>query len=166
MTPHIRKDRALAVQQRALSVVGWPIKYGWGKGGFDPRSRTPADEKGRCDCSGFAAWCYMLSRKPKPARPWWLGTDNIYADATRRQAVFIPLPGPEVGALIVYPRYLLRAGHVGVIVATDGERFRMVDCSSGMQRRTGKAIHERDGAFMLRARGKPAVFCTLKEWIH
>jgi len=143
------------------------VRYGWGKGGFDPNSPTPADKSGRCDCSGLISWLLGLSRKPKPTRPWWLGTDNIYADATGRQETFVTLPRPEPGCIVVYPRHLLRPGHTGLVTEVFEETgdFNVVDCSSGMSRRTGRAIWERNGEFFLQAKGKPAVFCTLREWV-
>lgn len=125
---------------RAKSAIGKVKAYRLGKGGFNPNAPHPGDS---CDCSGFVSWVIGLSRMPKPSRPWWIETTNIFRDATGRQSTFVPCD-PFPGCLIVYPdrkvkiwksgvlRLASKQGHVAVVaeVGADGKPLRIVDCSA------------------------------------
>jgi hypothetical protein len=129
--------RADTTLSRCAIARGLQIGYGWGRGGRDPAAGTPADAKGRCDCSGFTAWALELDRLqfvPAAGRKWvrqvdldgdgdldpavdlWLGTGGIIGDARGDRRFFEPIARPELGALLVYAAGDGRpAGHVGVI---------------------------------------------------
>lgn len=62
---------------RARSMVGRGV-YGLGKGGKDPGADDPF-EGGRCDCSGFLAWCFRRWRKSGAGV--WFYTDQLERDA-------------------------------------------------------------------------------------
>ena len=141
---------------RARSAVGAPIRYGLGRGGFDPTHPLPTKD-GRCDCSGFVAWVLGMSRKPKLTRPWWIESTNVWRDANGRQSVFVKLDGPVPGCVVVVPDKNGHEGHIGIYAGADGRTRapRVVDCSLG---RDGIAEH-RQHAF---ARSD-AVYCVLRQ---
>lgn len=108
---------------RALSVVGQGV-YRLGRGGRSPMAATPFDRDGRCDCSGYAAWCLGLDRyQPGRIGGDWISTDSIVRDANGPRAMFqsVSITDWRPGDLVVYPgRYVAGArvaiGHVGVLV--------------------------------------------------
>lgn len=119
-----------------------------------------------CDCSGYVAWVLWLSRVKKPSRPWDIWTNAIHRDATGKQTVFKKLPGPEPGAIVVYPGFALgklwHYGHTGVVtMVTWSGDFNVIDCASGPSKRLGRAINERDGKFFLN--NSKTVFCALNQ---
>jgi len=156
-----------ALQARDARPNGLPIRYGWGKGGYDPDAPHPADQKGLCDCSGHVAWCCHTTRRPKPGRPFWFNTDFVYHDATHAQNVFVTLPEPMAGGILVYPRYLARPGHMGLVYATapSFDSHHVIDCASGPSRKYGHAITVRPADFFFKVRGRPAICVTFKEWL-
>jgi cell wall-associated NlpC family hydrolase len=130
----IEVDDSLARARRAL---GLQVRYALGRGGRDPAAATPADSRGRCDCSGFTAWCHGLDRLQlvpagggradrwvdldgdgdlDPAAESWLGTGGIMEDATGPRRFYERIARPELGSLLVYAVGGGRAfGHVGII---------------------------------------------------
>lgn len=154
---------------RARTSLNDGVAYKLGKGGFFPNSPTPAtiyNNELYCDCSGFVAWVLEISRKPKASRPYWIETTAIYKDATGKQTAFVRLDKPEPGCIVVYPdRKVMgvgKQGHTGVVtqVWPDG-KIQGIDCSSGMYKKTGDAIHERDLSFFLA--NKQTIFCCLRQ---
>lgn len=147
---------------RARSAVGRGIRYKLGEGGFRPLDALPT-RTGLCDCSGFAAWVLGIDRwQGRHRKPWssripWIETTAIVRDATGPQLLFVQLPEPVPGCLVVYGDRLGRQGHVGIVdnvrSATD---FDVVDCAS----RRGDAIQRRDASLFLRRR---AIYVTLGQ---
>jgi hypothetical protein len=169
--------------ERARSAVGNGIKYKLGKGGFlvnclrpdgylAPSIITPtvrySDE---CDCSGLIAWVLGMRRDQVNAKKWWskvlpwIETTAVWKDATGPQRVFVKIPKPVPGCLVVYGDTGKSQGHIGVVSAVHSPGTKsdidVIDCSSGMSKRTGDSIHERDGAFFLS--NPKTIFCVLKE---
>lgn len=149
---------------RARSAIGKGTIYKLGLGGFDPNAAHPGQ---KCDCSGFAAWCLRLSRKPKEERNWWIETTAIVRDALSDDpnGVFAKIDCPVPGCLVVYPDRKTESrtvqGHVGIVSAVRSQKdFDIVDCSSFSYREHRDAIRERSGVFMPK---KGAIFCTLRQ---
>lgn len=111
------------VVARALSVIGLGI-YGLGRGGRRPLASTPLDALGRCDCSGFVAWCHGLDRyQPGQIAGDWLSCDLVHADATgpRRMWRRVEVADVQPGDALVYPgRHVngrrVAIGHCAVVV--------------------------------------------------
>lgn len=137
-----------------------------------------------CDCSGFVAWVLGMRRDQINAKKWWskllpwIETTMVYADATGPQRVFVKIAEPVPGCLVVYGDTEKSQGHIGVVTMVDPDvttryigiareagytkgLIAVVDCSSGMSKKTGDAIHERDGAVFLS--NLRSIFCVLKE---
>jgi hypothetical protein len=127
-------DRAAAA--RRLTTIA----YGFGRGGRDPDAASPADARGRLDCSGLTCWLHRLDRRQllaaaRGARPdvWvdldgdgdldpaieaWIGTGGIITDALGPRCWYEPIERPELGALLVYAADNERGrayGHVGMV---------------------------------------------------
>lgn len=116
---------AAAVVARARSQVGKPILYALGEGGRDPRE-PDCTTTGRCDCSGFAAWCVGIDRDLDndliPYARGWFETTHLW-DASdtpfgfvRRKSLAYATPGD----LLVYPDHDGHQGHVAIVVAVPG----------------------------------------------
>jgi len=137
------------VVDRALSACALPILYKLGAGGRRPRAKTPADDAGFCDCSGFIAWCFGVDRKTD--HPWyknqnggWLETTAIMRDARVPFGMFDEIPEGLVrpGVVIVYgdrkehmavsggTRHV--QGHVGIVRSISP--LRIIHCSRTNQR--------------------------------
>ncbi len=156
-----KTQRLIGRVKRARTALKCEVRYGLGKGGMNPRASCPGDDAGKCDCSGFVAWAIWLSRKPKVSRKWWIETTRIARDAKGRKSVFTQIREPRAGCLIVYGDKGGRQGHIGIVTEVDGSgRVTGIDCSYGMSRKTGRALHERDLSWM-RRRG--AIYCVLTE---
>lgn len=156
---------------RARSQLG-RLRYVLGAGGRDPESAHPGDATGGCDCSGFVCWALGFDRKqPGFAGYSWVSTDSLVAISRRPDnGWFEEIPRPEVGCLVVYPGQhragkRVRIGHVGLVSGVPAEwsaglpnqhkALRVIHCSMGNQRRTGKAVQETDGGAWV---GKGSVF--------
>lgn len=146
---------------RAHLALGQGIRYKLGYGGMDPSRSTPAESRllyrNRCDCSGYVAWCLGLSRKPKPYRPWWIETTNVYRDAVSARRVFRIIPEPVPGCVVVFGDYtrngIKHEGHIGLVVGGGEDDYRVIDC-------TGKGITVHDGDYF---RKHHAIFAVLNE---
>jgi hypothetical protein len=127
---------ARAVHARSLTNIA----YGLGRGGRDPDAASPADHRGRLDCSGLTCWMHRLDRRQllaaargdrpavwvdldgdgelDPAVVAWLGTGGIITDALGRRRWYEPIDRPELGALLVYAADKAAGrgwGHVGMV---------------------------------------------------
>ena len=162
---NLDKEKLKKRVARAHKAVGLRVAYKLGKGGFFPWDDKPT-RNGQCDCSGFVAWVLGVSRVPKLTRLWWIETTRIHSDATKKQKVFVQIPKPVPGCLVVYPDYVLdgkhKEGHVAIVSDVNPiGGIEIIDCSIGNYKATGEAIYKRDGAFFLR--NKKTIFCVLKE---
>jgi len=130
-----------AVIGRALSATGLGIRYKLGAGGMKPGSPTPA-AGGKCDCSGFVAWCLGMSRQTneyfyRSFNGGWFETTAVWTDIGRSVGIFdecARLPG----AVVVYPDHDGHQGHIGLIV----DDTHVVHCSMGNDREFGNAIRK------------------------
>lgn len=175
--------------ERARSAVGKGIKYKLGQGGFRPLGSRPdvtmdgqagrqisETRNGLSDCSGFVAWVLGMRRDQINAKKWWskvlpwIETTAVWKDATGPQRVFVKIPKPVPGCLVVYGDTGKSQGHIGVVSRVIARysstnkpawHIEVIDCSSGMSKRTGDAIHERDGSGFLA--NPKTIFCVLKE---
>lgn len=143
------------VVSRALGMVEQGIEYELGKGGMNPNLPTPAPH-GLCDCSGFIAWCFGISRKTE--HPFyvrymggWFDTSMIYKDVGHTAGLFEQLATPRKGAIIVFGDRTTQTGrkqgHIGLITALnpDGSIRNVVHCSKGNSD-LGDAIQVTDDA--------------------
>lgn len=150
---------------RVRGVTRQGIRYKLARGGKSPRAALPglpgdpaADESIGCDCSGFAAWGFGLSRGPLPnPPPAWFETTQIYRDATGPRRMFRQISEPVPGCLVVYPDRDGHQGHVGIVTET-APALRGVDCSSSRSSAIGEAITERGFEFF---KDKGAIFALL-----
>jgi hypothetical protein len=144
--------------ERAKSALDMPIKYGWGSGGMDPDSPTPAGPDGRLDCSGFVAWAFGISRKTDhplyvQLNGGWLNTDAMHVDCATDAGLFYG-HCPRVGSIVVYPGPPARdAGHVGIVTAVEpgppyDRPVRVVHCASSHP--TTRAVQETGPEVFLR----------------
>ena len=163
--PALKTDRLLARAKRALSQNGAPTIYGLGRGGTNPGAPRPQDAKGRCDCSGYAAWVLGVARLQRDKRKaWslilpWIETTLVARDAQGGQRMFVRIPEPVEGCVVVYGDRLRTQGHVGIVVRNSGGALTTIDCSTA---RGSKAIALRPLAWWLEPR-RGAVFCVLRE---
>jgi hypothetical protein len=136
---------------RALGMVGQGTKYKLGRGGMNPNLATPAP-KGECDCTGFIAWCFGISRKTN--NPFymkymngWFETSVIYKDVGHTAGLFEQLVKPRAGAIIVFGDYTTssgrKEGHIGLITSLNNNAVQVVHCSSGNDK-NGDAIQVTD----------------------
>jgi cell wall-associated NlpC family hydrolase len=137
-----------AVMARAFSAIRQGTRYELGKGGIKPGAPTPATS-GRCDCSGFVAWCFGMSRIMKDRfyvdyNGGWFETSAVWKDIGSSVGIFEPIKTKKRGAVIVYPDDKLGGqGHIGIVVDND----EVVHCSKGNDT-VGDAIQITDyGAF-------------------
>ena len=139
---------------RALGMVDQGIRYKLGAGGMKPNLPTPAP-KGLCDCTGFIAWCFGISRKTN--NPFyvkhmggWFETSVIYLDVGHTAGLFEQLQVPKPGAIVVFGDKTAstgrKEGHSGLVTAVDtkGKVKHVVHCSSGNDNRAGDAIQVTD----------------------
>lgn len=135
-----------------------PTKYELGRGGFHPQSLTAADTMGRCDCSGFVAWCLGASRHiDHPAYlqelGQWVETSAIVRDARRSEHgmfALVALGEARPGMVYVWgdPKSGRGQGHCGIITEINpnagpwGAPHKVIHCSKGNYTSTGDAIQE------------------------
>lgn len=123
-------------------------KYKLGQGGYNPDSPLPEGSTGLCDCSGFTSWCLGVSRKSTNAflrklNGGWLETTAMVKDAKTKDGLFTEFVFATPGMLICYGDTNTGQGHVGVITETaEGRVTKIIHCSSGASKRTGRAIAE------------------------
>jgi cell wall-associated NlpC family hydrolase len=158
------------IVSRARSAIGMGCAYGLGKGGFDPDAPMPFGRAKLCDCSGFVAWVFGVSRdlRGNPRYPkgvGWFETSNLVKDAQSPWGDFdlVKWSDAKPGMIVVYgdsPPPARRQGHVGVVatVGPNGPRT-FVHCSTGNERKFGDSIYETQSAFMLE-RGAIAARCS------
>lgn len=147
-------------EQRAWAANGEPCTYKLGRGGYNQDHPSVNWDKERCDCSGFGSWVFMTRRRPKPGRDFWFETTAIYNDATGPQTVFVCIPEPVVGCMVVYGDSGGKQGHMGIVVAVgpDGE-YDVIDCAT---RRGNRAIKLRTDAQKLFGK-RGAIFVVLRQ---
>ena len=143
------------VVERARSQVGGthPTKYELGRGGFYPHALTAADSVGRCDCSGFVAWCLACCRQiDHPAYKAelgnWVETSAMVRDARNSELGMFALVATdkaEPGMVYVWgdPKSGRGQGHCGIITEVgEAGPIKVVHCSKGNFTQTGDAIQE------------------------
>lgn len=139
---------------RALGMVDQGIRYKLGRGGMKPNLATPAPE-GLCDCTGFIAWCFGISRKTN--NPFylkhmngWFETSVIYLDVGHTAGLFEQLNKPKPGAIIVFGDRTTptgkKEGHIGLITAVQNGAVSVVHCSSGNDKKKADSIQLTDDA--------------------
>ncbi len=135
---------------RARSAMGKKIKYHLGSGGMNPKSSSPGNFNGECDCSGFVCWAIGLSRKTdhpiyQRVNGGWINTDAIVYDAKDRLAGYFELlMTARPGSLIVYPGSGKGVGHIGIVTAADknGKPTKVIHCNASSFRKNGDSIGE------------------------
>ena len=142
---------ASEVVARARSQIGRKTKYELGRGGHYPDSLMPADSVGRCDCSGFVAWCFREPRKVqlsiyKPYLGNWVETSAIVRDAHRIGVGLFDIVTTKdalPGMVLVYGDKGKGQGHVGIIseIGPLGPA-KVVHCSKGNFDNFGDAVRE------------------------
>lgn len=162
MTP----DEAIG---RARSLTKYLLRYSLGAGDYDPRDPddpSTHDLEPVCDCSGFMAWVLRYQRKQTGyANGWgWVSTDSMISDALAKSRGQVTdgwwdiVKGVRPGDLVVYgSKYgrnwrgktvRKRVGHVGIVSFVpewpNWSNMRVVHCSAGNFRRTGRAVQETD----------------------
>jgi hypothetical protein len=114
------------VVARILRACTFDVTYGLGKGGRDPQAASPADEDGRCDCSGAVCHAYGLDRHT--ADPFyeqetggWINTAAMKRDARDPRGLFELVTGPARpgDAYVFGPGNGRKYGHTGIIVEVD-----------------------------------------------
>lgn len=148
------------ISEIAVSMCNLDTKYVLGRGGYTWLCDFPDSE---LDCSGFVACVLGRSRRPASDFPYWLSTDSIWNDCAGDQLLFIEIPEPLSGCLVVYPDSGGRQGHVAVVTSVDqnGDIYG-VDCSSSRSSATGQAVTQRSLSFFL---SKPGVRFCLPNWV-
>lgn len=131
--------QAASVLARAQGAMSLGIRYELGKGGMNPGSPTPG-ANGQCDCSGFVAWCFSMSRKTTEHfyvnfNNGWIETSAVWADIGSSAGIFEPI-AKRPGAIIVFPDSNGSQGHIGILV----DNTHVVHCSKGNDTATGNAI--------------------------
>lgn len=138
---------------RALSMVGQPARYRLGAGGRKPEADSPLDPDLRCDCSGFALWClgWRRFREAPDKTITWIDTTRLWRDATTTRAFVAAVDGLAVpGDLVVYPDRKGSQGHVGIVLAVDGNGRPdlIAHCSRGNDRMHPGFAIQATGAFV------------------
>lgn len=128
-----------AVLARAQGATSLGIRYKLGKGGMNPGSPTPA-AGGECDCTGFVAWCFFMSRKTNEHfyvtfNQGWFETTAIWTDIGSSAGIFEPTQ-KKPGAIVVFPDGNGHQGHIGIIV----DNTHVVHCSKSNDTQFGNAI--------------------------
>ena len=125
--------------------------YRLGAGGKHPDAPDPFEE-GKCDCSGFLAWCFALPRKSDEGV--WFYTDQLEADARGEVrgdlGDGVAWDDRQPGDLIVYGAGP-RVGHCGILSGVDT----VIHCQASTHpavTETGLMLFERKGAVVLRMR--------------
>ena len=137
-----------AVVERARAAIRMNIGYHLGAGGKRPSASSPGEAvqvapgrfEPRCDCSGFTAWCWGISRQTKDpfhlqrSTGGWLNTDAMHADARDPRGIFDLVPDgqarPSDGLVFPSQRPALRYGHVGIVSEVrHGRPWRVIHCS-------------------------------------
>lgn len=129
---------AVIARVHAASQQG--IRYQLGKGGFNPGSPTPG-QAGRCDCSGYVAWCFGMSRQTterfyRSFNGGWIETTAVWTDCGANVGIFDSLSQPRPGAVVVYPDDDGHQGHIGIVVGPN----QVAHCSKGNDTQFGNAI--------------------------
>lgn len=163
------------VLRRCRDAAAVASAYGLGTGASDPEADTPLDAHGRCDCSGFACWALGL-KKYQPEEEWlrkatggWYSTGGIFQSAIQRVGDFYQIPGPVVGAVLVYPPSWMAkgnppVGHVAIVTDIEDDRtFRITHCSGGNYARLKKAIAETAPAAFTAIPAKAFAWCRSVE---
>ena len=123
-------------------------KYKLGAGGFNPAADLPESKQGMCDCSGFVSWC--LNEKRQTSNKFlvslnggWIETTAVVRDAKSPDGMFTKVDVPQAGDLLVWGDNKGKQGHIGVVSeVVDGKATKVIHCSTGNFKRTGKAIQE------------------------
>ena len=135
------------VVERARTALGKKTEYKLGKGGYKPGLTTPAPA-GKCDCTGFLAWAFGISRELdnpyyKQLNGGWFETSAIYKDIQSPYGIFGQLDKPQVGAVAVYGDSGGHEGHIGLITEVkNGKVQKVIHCSSSAWKKDGDAIAE------------------------
>jgi len=130
MSKTLKPSRARELITRARSACKFSVDYKMGKGGFNPNSDSPADN-GLCDCTGFVAWVLGISRKPKPLRPWWIESTELWS-RSKAGDTFSRLSTAVPGCVAVWPDSHGHSGHAAIITEVRGTELYGCDCSSNM----------------------------------
>src|SRR5215510_10236237 len=106
---------------------------------MNPGSPTPASG-GKCDCSGFVAWCLGMSRQTTDRfytnfNGGWIETTAVWTDIGANTGIFDGT-NKRRGAVVVYPDEHGHEGHIGIIVDDN----RVVHCSHGNDTTFGNAV--------------------------
>jgi hypothetical protein len=136
---------------RARSQIGRGTIYALGKGGMRPDRDRCTDSQGKCDCTGFTAWCHGVSRKTN--NPWylsfnggWMNTDAIVRDCGTTLGTFDQVTSNyKQGMLIVWPGNPAekKIGHAGIISEVhQGNVIKVIHCSKGNYHDWHDAIRE------------------------
>lgn len=151
---------------RARAFIGRG-RYRVGAGGHDPRDLSPESLVGGrlgCDYAGFLAWCLGYSRHQRgfTSSADWVNADSMIEESETRGLWFLPLGGPELGAVVAYCSISLerdgqrdRVGHAALVVEhpprwtsseSDWSAMHIIQCAPSIQRRTRYAIAETHAA--------------------
>jgi hypothetical protein len=134
------------------------VRYGLGKGGFDPARHAPWSQALECDCTGFLSWALAVPRQNQAIAGGWVESTAIVADAMGPGKLFQLVTDPRKvragDALAIGDRDVdgvHHEGHVALIVeaAADGTPVKMADCSS-TGGRAGSAVQVRPAALFPR----------------
>jgi hypothetical protein len=122
--------------RRAALARKLRIRYRLGTGGRRPDAETPADDQGRCDCSGLTAWLGGRDRvelMPGTRKEIWYSTRGMVDDAIgkgRYTSGFSHAAGPrrryretdvpQVGDLVVYTADALTGRDYGHVAGVTG----------------------------------------------
>ncbi len=148
------------VLNRAMSAVGSDTAYTM-HDKINPKLAAEhwPDSGMRTDCSSFVAWCLRMSSKVThplyiKVNNGWFETRGVYADGLHETGFFTKVARARPGSLLVYPdNDEGKPGHMGIVVEADGDGVagvrKVVHCSSGNFKATGRAIRATDAAAWL-----------------
>lgn len=138
------------VVARAMSGVGSQTAYALKNKVNPPLSAEAWPEDGmRTDCSSFVAWCLRMSSKVNhplyiKQNGGWFETSAVFKDGLHQTGYFSSVATARAGSLLVYPDKQGSQGHIGIVVSAEGPGVagvsKVVHCSSGSFKKTGKAI--------------------------